>query len=101
MEIITRYKDTLRKFVVIKEYPYFYLAQNELGYKECFSKGDVDGRPRKIIYNYEKLYAVGNEVLTINQIKEKYNLTRSQVIYRIQKGTKLKDGNIIKEYTMS
>ena len=33
MEIVTRYKDTLRKFVVIKEYPYFYLAQNELGYK--------------------------------------------------------------------
>lgn len=101
MVITTRYKDTLRKFVVIKEYPCFYLAQNELGFKECFLKGDVDGIPRKIIYNYEKLYAVGNDLLTINQIKERYNLTRSQVVYRIQKGTKLKDGNIIREYTMS
>lgn len=89
-----------RAYEIIKIYPNFYLCESDLGYKECFSKYEIDGVPRQIIYKQSQMYYINDKPYTIRQIMNMYGLTRSQVVYRINSGKALKDGRVIERIDM-
>lgn len=84
-----------KTYELIKVYPNFYLCRSELGYKECFSKFEIDGVPNHLIYKQEQVYYIEDKPYTIKQIMSMYGLTRSQVVYRINSRKALKDGRVI------
>lgn len=86
-----------KEWRVIKVYKKFYLCECEIGYKECFSKFEIEGVSNRLTKHNKILY-LDNEPISLRDIMMKYNLTRSQVAYRRKKKIKLPDGKLIKEH---
>ena len=89
-----------KEWQVIGIYPSFYLCKNELGFRECFLKIDIDGVAKVSLDRRQQIYYIDDIPYTIKQMMSKYNLSYGQVKYRIHQKKALPDGKFIQVVDM-
>lgn len=89
-----------QEWLIKKIYPKFYLCTNRLGIRECFLRTEIDGVPDYLGKGNQYLFYIEDKPYTIKQLMLIYNMTRSQIDYRIKNNKELPDGRIVKRINM-